>query len=381
MKRYAVIAQTVDPDRGSEFAAGWYFLKEVIFDERIQSNFSIHVFISENEKNRESILNYCRNRNVQAKINFIPQVLPQKHKYFGRLLRFFWQVRLAKVLQRGKFDIIHQISPASILYLNPVFLLRSKGKKVVGPMRIQARASISAMYLSDFRVLLRQVGIWSKECLEWVGFSYHRWCIRRFAEIHFTPFARKITNRGEVYCRETAFISFSNHECTEANSPEPVVIWSGLGDYYRKNEDLARRITLAMKKDSELKGLRVLFFGARKPHLKSHGVDYFDALPRSSFLKLINASTIYLCTSTLEINSVLAEEVLSKGGCVVTGNLPGFSMRPDNGGIQVVKDYNSLEDWLTGIRFSVYNRERCSVWSVQRSKKKEEVIASICGLL
>jgi hypothetical protein len=345
LKKLAVIAQTIDPSRGSEFATGWSVVREIFFDRRILETYDVDIFVSENGSNRQRIERYIEHMTSRPNFVIVPQVWPKAHFLIGRVLRVLWQVKVCFLVMKEGYEVVHQVSPNSLAYLNPIFMLARRETRIVGPMRIEPKASVDVLYIDNLPVLFRQLQIRLKESFESFILLFHRRCVARRTELHLSPIAGHMRYDNQIYCRETAFIQTPIAHKAENDVPWNV-IWSGLGDYLRKNEHLARRVVNAALTDPRLDELNFNLLGVREPYKISNRVFCKNAIPRDEFLSSLTSRTIYLCTSVLELNCVLAEEVLSCGGSVVCGPLPGFSSRPDTQRIFVVQSYRSVREWV-----------------------------------
>lgn len=351
-KRMAVIAQTADPALGSEFATGWGMIKKVCSDSRLLDIVDIDLYISETNGNIERIKNTELFLKGGLHFKFIPIVMPTAHRYFGFFLRIYWQYIVAERIKEQKYDIFFQVSPNSIAYLSPLFLQPSMQTLILGPMRIEPKASVSAIYFKSFPVVLRQFRIFAKEFAERIIFSRRRDRIRKFCALHISPIKSHTRYKTQFHCRETVF---PDYPAFARASPEtkPTVLWSGVGDPLRKNEHIAREIVASCIRSPDMEGVNYLVVGSSLKWKIDSRIKFVEAIPRAEFLKVLTSKTIYLCTSLLEINSVLAEEVLIAGGIVISGKLPGFVERPDDSRVLIVEKYTCVSSWKESIKKAV----------------------------
>lgn len=346
--RIAVVAQTVDPAYGSEFATGWAMVSKICAHPLLLERFDIDVFVSMRFGNDQRILATGISKLEGLSLKFIPLIWPSAHRFIGRFLRICWQLKVAALVIAGRYDVIFQVSPNSIIYANPLFLLDIGPLKIIGPMRIEPRASVPGLYPHSPRVLARHLAIRVKEAIEWIILAPMRIAIKQNAALHIEPFAVNAKAPNQFYCRETAMIDVS----TKAALDQPdgiMLMWSGQGDPTRKNEHLVQRIVGAAMNDKRFSDVRVTILGSSSEWCRNDRVDVIQKIPRPHLLRLMNKNTIYLCTSLLEINSVMAEEVLIMGGAVVGGPLPGLLGRPDASRIAIVEEYAVVSEWLEKI--------------------------------
>lgn len=342
-RRIAVIAQAADPRLGSEFATGWGAVNQ-FYLQSPPEDMSVDIYISEYRGNREFILeNVAVPTNVR--LLFIPLVLPRLHRRLGRAMRIAWQIRVAWTIQTGGYDAVHQVSPNSIVYLNPIFLLKAfKGYRLIGPMRSEAAASVAQWYAKHLPTVLRQASIRLKEAAESVMLLYHRRAVS-LADLHICPIAAHLRRDNQVYCRETALVDV----CLPTADARPVkylVLWSGQGDVHRKNAHLASDIIAAAEQEQELAEFEFRLLGDKIPSVQAARIESSAGVPRADLLNMLTPGTIYLLTSLLELNSVLAEEVLQRGGRVVAGPLPSFAARAATSGVHVVENYTNVSEWV-----------------------------------
>jgi hypothetical protein len=306
------------------------------------------VFIAQNGKNEERIILTSIGKRGSLNLRFIPLTWPKAHRFIGRLLRIFWQYKVAKFIYEEGYDVIFQVSPNSIAYANPLFYLNWGPVKLIGPMRIEPWASIRVFYWNSPQVLLRQLFIKAKETLEWLVFWPMRVCIKRYSALHLSPFAVDAKLSKQLYCRETALIEIEVDKISSSGKWLHL-IWSGHGDAVRKNEHLARRIVTKLLHDIRFANASITILGSTLSWPKDDRIEVFDKLARSALVRSMTNRTVYLCTSLLEINSVLAEEVLIMGGSVVAGPLRGFIDRSDDSRIGIVRDYSNPAKWIDKI--------------------------------
>ncbi|MFG6547044.1 hypothetical protein ACGYLM_18485 [Sulfitobacter sp. 1A10445] len=349
MKRIAVIAQTADPARGSEFATGWGAIRDIYLDPRIRTKFHLDIYVSENGNNRKNILSEVSDLDPQPNFIFVPQVFPRLHRLMGRFLRQVWQFAVWRRIKWENYDIVHQVSPNSIAYLNPIFISQQQIKKIVGPMRAERKASVPGLYMANIAVMFRHLSIKVKETSEAFLFLAQRRAVARNAFLHLSPIASLGLRDNQIYCPETAFVTVPPLLARDGNADNWRVIWSGSGDNHRKNEHLAKLVVKAALQDPRLAKLQFAFIGGKRTPIPSSRVTYSDGINRAEFMSGLSNQTIYLLTSLLELNSVLAREVLLHGGQVVVGPLPSFSGRDHNGRVHHVEQYSRPEFWVDAL--------------------------------
>lgn len=346
--RIAVVAQTADPAYGSEFATGWAMVSKICAHPLLLERFDLDVYISKTFDNDQRILASGISELQGLNLKFIPLIWPSAHRFIGRFLRICWQFKVAVLVVLRKYDVLFQVSPNSITYANPLFFLGVGPVKIVGPMRIEPWASVKGLYWHSSGVLARHLAIKVKEAVEWITLAPMRAAIKRNAALHIEPFAVNAKAPNQFYCRETAMIDVGN-----IRAPEPtggiLIMWSGQGDPNRKNEHLAQLIVAAVMEDPRFWNVRATILGGSLDWPRNDRVDVVQKIPRPQLLRLMNEHTVYLCTSLLELNSVMAEEVLIMRGAVVAGPLPGLVGRPDTARIGIVDQYAVVSEWLDKI--------------------------------
>ncbi len=347
-QRMAVIAQTADPAFGSEFATGWAMINKICAHPLLLERFDLDIFVSKARHNDQRILETGIGGTDGLHLRFVPLIWPPAHRFAGKILRILWQFKVAVLILMGKYDAVFQVSPNSIVYANPLLFFKKGPTKLVGPMRIEPRASVSGLYWRSGPVLMRHLAIKAKEAVEWIALSPLRAAIKRNAALHVSPFVIHVKQPNQFYCRETALIELGEVR-EDGQAIGYRLLWSGQGDPSRKNEHLARSIIDKLLDDPRFDDVSLTVLGATFDWQRSERVSFVSQLPRAQLLHSMTARTIYLCTSLLELNSVLAEEVLIMGGAVVGGPLPGLLNRPDSSRIATVINYGNPSEWLDKI--------------------------------
>lgn len=376
--KIAIIATTAAPNGGSEGAAAWSFLNELYLRSEIKGELDIYVSC---DPSKERLQIECDGKaNKTTRIIGVPIIWPKLHTYFGLILRVLWQLKVFILIFRRDYTLIHQLSPNSILYLNPIFFFPFRRRKlIVGPMRVYPFVSIKKLYLRDFSTLMRQISIIFKEVCEFCFLSLHRLVISRNVDIYINPILneRKASDR-ECYMPETAFIGKYIEKDGRARNVNRV-IWSASSDEKRKNLHLALSIARFYLENTKDKNISFEFYGLSKSNSSDKRIKFYETIDRRAFQKRIDASVVYLMPSILEINSVLAEEVLQNGGRVVASNMEHFKLRSNSEPIYTVENYNSIDEWCSKLFEAMHSDKKKA--DADFSEGKIELLKRIRGLL
>lgn len=344
MQKICLICQHANPKYGSEYAAGWSTLK-ALYLEKLYEKFQIDIFISSHSYNSSDI-NRVKDQYQKNNINFyfIPNFNKSKlHKYFGALLRIFWQIKVFFIIKDKKYDFVHQISPNSIIYLNPIFLFNNKIKKIIGPMRSDSFINLKQIYFYSLNVFLFQIFSHIKQLIEFVFCFFHRKAIHK-ADLYLDPIHIKKLNNS-VYCPETSFIEVKKNKNNNKNN-KYLLIWSGTPENkIRKNYHLVMKIIQNLNK-KKISNYEVLILGLMNKKFKN--INFKKQLPRSVLLSKLDNRVIYLMTSIRELNSVFVKEVLENNGQVIASPLVIFN-KNNSKNFHLIKKYSNINEWNSKI--------------------------------
>ena len=356
MKKICIICQHANPKYGSEYAAGWSTLK-ALYLEKLFDKFQIDIYISSHSYNSIDI-ERVKKQYQKNNINFYFVSNSDKskyHKYFGVLLRIFWQIKVFFFIKNKNYQFVHQISPNSIIYLNPIFLFKNKIKKIIGPMRSDSFINLNQIYLYSLNVFLFQIFSYIKQLVEYIFCFFHRKAILK-ADLYLDPI--HINNfKNSIYCPETSFINIVSNNIKNTKK-EHLLLWSGsLDTKNSKNLHLAMKIFNKLSK-MNLNNYKVLILGIENKNNKNIG--FSKKIDRSSLLSILNNNVIYIMTSVRELNSVLIKEVLENNGNVITSPLVTFK-KNKNKNFHIISKYTNIDEWCEKI-ISILNIDKKNVF-------------------
>jgi len=353
MKKICLLCQHANPKYGSEYAAGWSTLKALYLD-RLYEKFQIDIFISSHSYNSSDI-NRVKDQYQKKNINFyfVPNFNKSKlHKYFGALLRIFWQIKVFFIIKDKKYDFVHQISPNSIIYLNPIFLFNNKIKKIIGPMRSDSFINLKQIYFYSLNVFIFQIFAHIKQFIEFVLCFFHRKAILK-VDLYLDPIPKRKLNNS-VYCPETSFIKTRQNKNNNKNN-KYLLIWSGTPETkIRKGYHLVMKVIQNLNK-KKINNYEVLILGLMNK--KSNNINFKKKLPRSVLLSKLDNRVIYLMTSLRELNSVLVKEVLENNGQVIAAPLVIFN-KNNSKNFHLIKKYSNIDEWCNKIISILNNKVR-----------------------